>query len=274
MSFKRNDDKPPSKDEVALKQKNVIQSINLMKNQIAAALPRHITPDRMARIAMTAIRASPKLAFCSEASLLGAILQASQLGLEPNTPMQECYLIPYGDECTFQMGYKGLLTIAYRSNQYKKIFADEVYPGDKFKHTKGIHPTLEHEAVYPQKGNPTFYYGVYLTVHGGEHFVVWDREKVIAHGKKYSQSYNKASSPWQKNFDAMARKTVIIDVLRYGPKSIELQQALSMDSASIKLDTEATIGAGEIVIMPEWNEVETETKTLDDLVPPGDTAAN
>lgn len=274
MSFKRNDEKTPTREEIALKQKTVIQSIDLMKKQIAAALPKHITPDRMARIMMTTIRTNPKLAFCSEASLLGAILQAAQLGLEPNTPLGECFLIPYGNECTFQLGYKGILKVAYNSNQYKKIFAEEVYPTDKFRHTKGLYPILEHEDVYPRKGEPSFYYGAYHTINGGDHFVVWERNEVIAHGKKYSQSYNKAGSPWQKNFDAMAKKTTIIDVLRYGPKSIELQQAISMDNANIKIDTEATIGAGEIVIMPEWAEVENEPKTLDDLTGPSDTATS
>lgn len=254
-----------AKEQLEIKQKTVIQTINSMKNQIAAALPKHVSPDRLARIAMTAIRTNSKLALCSEASLLGAILQAAQLGLEPNTPLGECYLIPYGSECTFQLGYRGLLTIAFRSGQYRHVFAEQVYASDKFKHTKGLNPTLEHEPVYPQKGNPTFYYAAYQTINGGGHHVVWERDKVIEHGKKYSKSYNKSDSPWQKNFDAMAKKTAIIDVLRYGPKSIELQQAMSMDNAKINIDTAATLDSNEIVLMPEWSET-TDTKALDDLV--------
>jgi recombination protein RecT len=248
------------------RQKSIIETIDRMKGQISAALPKHISADRMARIAMTAIRTNPKLAMCSEGSLLGALLHASQLGLEPNTPLGECYLIPYKDECTFQLGYKGLLTLAYRSGQYKRIFAEHVYPSDVFKSTAGLNPTLHHERVFPEDGEPHIFYAAYQTVDGGEHFVVWWKSRVILHAKKHSQAYNKAGSPWQKNFDAMAKKTVLIDVLRYGPKSIELQEAIQFDNVAMKIDEKATMDAGELVIVPSYQDEEDRSSSLDALV--------
>jgi recombination protein RecT len=253
-----------SQTALATRQKNIIDRIDQMRGQIQAALPKHISPDRMARIAMTAIRTNPKLAMCNEASFLGALLHASQLGLEPNTPLGECYLIPYKDECTFQIGYKGLLNLAYRSGAYKRIFAEHVYPSDIFKSTAGLNPDLIHERIFPEEGDPHVYYAVYQTVDGGQHFVVWGKQRVIDHAKKYSQAYGKAGSPWQKNFDAMAKKTVLIDVLRYGPRSIEMQSAMSFDNAAISVDTKATIDSNELVLLPSFQEEKEEIR-LEDL---------
>ena len=228
-------------------QNSLISIVQGMKGQIAAALPKHVNADRIVRIAMTTLRQNKKLANCNKESFLGSLIVASQLGLEPNTPLGQCYLIPYGNECQFQIGYKGLIDLAYRSKQYKRIFAEQVYPNDIFKPTFGLNPNIEHERVFPEKGEPIAYYAVYETVDGGTHFVVWGRERVIDHAKKYSKSYNGRSSPWQTSFDAMAKKTVIIDLLKYAPKSIELAEATSKDAAFLKID-ENSLEKGEIDI--------------------------
>lgn len=246
---------------LATRQKSIIDTIDKMKGQIAAALPKHVSVDRMARITMTAIRTTPKLALCSEASLLGSLLTASQLGLEPNTPLGECYLIPYGDQCQFQLGYKGIMALAYRSGLYRRIFAEQVYPNDIFKIIGGLNPSLTHERMFPEEGEPDKYYAGYQTVDDGEHFVCWGRKRVENHAKKYSQAYNKASSPWQKSFDSMAKKTLIIDALRYAPKSVELANAIQADNATIQAD----FTGDEIVLTPTFEEPK-EKQSLDSIV--------
>jgi len=234
-------------------QKSLISVVAGMKDQISAALPKHVSPDRMVRIAMTTLRQNKKLAQTSQESFLGALIVSSQLGLEPNTPLGQCYLIPYGNECQFQMGYKGMIELAYRSKQYKRIFAEQVYPDDVFKTTYGLNPNLEHERVFPEKGEPIAYYAVYETIDGGTHFVTWGRERIVEHAKKYSKSYNGRSSPWQTSFDAMAKKTVILDLLKYAPKSIELADAMANDQAVIKIDQQQ-LEAGNIDLTQTFDE--------------------
>ena len=98
--------------------------VKVMEPAIKKALPSVITPERFTRMVMTAISSNPKLAECTPASFCGAMMQAAQLGLEPNTPLGQAYLIPYRNhgklECQYQTGYKGLITLAYRSGQDRK----------------------------------------------------------------------------------------------------------------------------------------------------------
>ena len=205
-----------------------------MKPQIQAALPKHVTVDRIARIALTAYNSNPKLRECDQTSLLAAIMISSQLGVEVNTPLGQAYIIPYKNkermEAQFQLGYKGLLDLAYRSGEYQVIYAMEVYENDEFDFSYGLDMTLTHKPASISKGEPILYYAVYKTKNGGCDFRVWSRDKVIKHAQSYSQAYKAGySSPWKSDFDAMAKKTVLKDLLKYAPMSIELQRSISND---------------------------------------------
>lgn len=96
------------------------------------ALPSVITPERFTRMVLTALSSTPKLQTCTPQSFLGAMMQAAQLGVEPNTPLGQAYLIPYGNVCQFQLGYKGLMDLAYRSGEVSSIQAHEVHENDTF----------------------------------------------------------------------------------------------------------------------------------------------
>lgn len=220
----------------------IAKLIEKMGPEIKRALPKHITPDRMARIALTAVRNNAKLAQADPMSLLSAVMQSAQLGLEPNTPLGEAYLIPYENknkgvtEAQFQMGYKGLLSLAHRTNEYKAIYAHEIYPNDEFSFEYGLYKDLKHVPADIPEGNPVYYYAVYHLKNGGSDFVVWSRDKIQKHATEYSMAYKKGwSSPWKSDFDAMAKKTVLKDVLKYAPKSIEFAKQLSTDE-TIKKD--------------------------------------
>ena len=122
----------------------------LLANQapaIKAALPSVMTPERFSRIALTAINGNPKLQEAcvkSPMTFLGALMTAAQLGLEPNTPLGQAYLIPYNNtrkvdgafvkvpEVQMQIGYKGLIELAYRSGEVTNIYAEVVYENDKY----------------------------------------------------------------------------------------------------------------------------------------------
>lgn len=202
-----------------------------MKPQIEKALPKHISGERMARVALTAYNSNAKLKECEPMSILAAVLISSQLGLEINTPLGQAYLIPYGKQAQFQIGYKGLLDLAYRSGEYQVIYAMEVYENDEFDFEYGMDTFIKHKPARDPQGEPIYYYAVYKTKNGGSNFRVWSREKIQAHAKKYSQAVQKGwTSPWKTDFDAMAKKTVLKDLMKYAPMSIELAQQVSNDS--------------------------------------------
>jgi recombination protein RecT len=217
--------------------KTLQERIKAMARQFEAALPKTITPERMMRIVLTTIRQNPKLAACPEESFFGAVLTALQLGLEPNTPLGQCYIIPYAGEINFQMGYQGLLELAYRSNKYRRIDAEVVYEGDKFEFSYGLNAVLKHKPC-GKRENPIHVYALYELVNGGQSFKVWTWDAVIQHAKAYSQSYNSSFSPWaSKNIEtveSMAKKTLLINLLKYGPRSVEVSQAISSDESDIK----------------------------------------
>lgn len=224
----------------------------LIKNNMEMfkmALPKTITVERMMRIAMTAVTMNPKLASCSQPSFFGSLLTAAQLGLEVNTPLGQAYLIPYnsktGLKCQFQIGYQGILELAYRSGKFKRIKAVVVHKGDDFRYTLGITPTLEHT---PQDiGEPTHVYALYELLNGGYDFEVWTWAKVIRHGETYSKSFSDSDSPWKKQPEEMAKKTVLKSLLKYAPKAVELTDAVTVDEGVINKKIIIEDGNNEII---------------------------
>lgn len=232
--------------------KNMQDLIISMKSQIEAALPSVITGERFTRMVLTAMSNTPKLASCTPKSFLGAMMQAAQLGLEPNTPLGEAYLIPFMNhgtlECQFQIGYKGMISLAHRSGLY--VQAHEVHENDEFDVEYGLDPKLVHKPVFKDRGAVVAYYGVWKDKDGNFGFEVMNKEDVEAHAKKYSQSYGKGFSPWKTNFDEMAKKTVIKKALKYAPLTTEfirgvtadgtIKTALSQNMADVKDETDYT----------------------------------
>ena len=216
--------------------KSLKEWLQVMKPQIAKALPDVITPERFTRIATTALSSSPKLANSTPASFFGALMQAAQLGLEPNTPLGQAYLIPYKNnrkggitETQFQVGYKGMIDLAHRSGEFKSIYAEEVYSNDEFEYELGLEPKLIHKPYQGDgdRGSVICYYAVYMLVNGGFGFKVMSKKDIETHAKRYSKSYS--SGPWQTNFDEMAKKTVIKKLLKYAPIKTEFQRGVAAD---------------------------------------------
>jgi len=214
------------------KPKTIFDMIKAMTPEIQRALPKHLDADRLARIAITAIRNNSKLQACSAPSFLGSLMQSAQLGLEPNTPLGQAYLIPYntknGMECQFQLGYKGLIDLCRRSGEFKSIYAHEVYENDEFHFEYGLNKALTHIPQMKDRGKVvTAYYAVYHLKDGGYDFIVMSGQDVQAHRMKYSKA--SSSGPWVTDFDAMAKKTLLKQLLKYAPISIEVQRNLSQD---------------------------------------------
>ncbi len=129
-----------------------------------------LTPERFSRMVLTAITKTPKLGECTPQSFIGSMLTAAQLGLEPNTPLGQAYLIPYGNSCQFQIGYKGLLELAHRSGEIKTLEARCVYENDEFNIEYGLNPNLIHKPTFVNRGELIGVYAVYHTVNGGYAF--------------------------------------------------------------------------------------------------------
>lgn len=207
-----------------------------MKSQIEAALPRHMTPDRLIRTAMTSVQKNPKLLECHPVTLIGAIVQCAQLGLEPDDGTGKAYLIPFWNnkkgrlEAQFMAGYRGLVDLARRSGQITRFDARVVKEGDTFDYEFGLQPKLVHKpSTLPErmKQATTYVYAVGFFKDGGEpQFDVMTIAEVEAIRKR---SKAKDSGPWETDYDEMAKKTVVRRISKMLPSSPELQQAVTLD---------------------------------------------
>lgn len=235
---------------------NLIQT---MQPQIANALPSVLTPERFTRMALSAISTNPALADCTPKSFLGAMMTAAQLGVEPNTALGQAYLIPYRNhgilECQFQLGYKGLIDLAYRSGDVSIIQAQTVYENDVFEYELGLEPKLRHVPATKNRGKAICYYGMFRTKDGGFGFEVMSVEDIRAHAEKYSKAYSSNSSPWKSNFDEMAKKTVLKRVLKYAPLRSDFVRGVVQDetikstiSADMYAENDETVYEADYIV--------------------------
>jgi len=229
--------------------------VSRMKPQLALAIPTHLSADRMMRIALTAISNNPKLADSTPESFLGALMASTQLGLEPNTPMGQAYLIPYYNnkkramECQFQIGYKGMLDLCYRSKEFNVIQTGIIFENDFIEYEKGFETKLVHKPALTNQGDLVAYYALYKTTSGGRNLEIMSPEAVEAHAKKFSKSFS--SGPWKNHFDEMAKKTVLKKVLKIAPQSADLRTVQALDMSTLKVNPVELASATEIDLLPE-----------------------
>ena len=230
-------------------------------NELGKALPKCMSAERLVRIALTSIRLNPKLPSCTGESFLGALFQSAQLGLEPNIEGQ-AYLIPYSnskkengkwvkkDEVQFQIGYKGYIELFYRHGAAISIDMHTVYQNDVFDYEYGTDQYLKHKPSLSERGEPIAYYAIATLANGGRVFKVMTHKECMEHGKTHSKCYITKkwdedkkqyinvsphfdeNSPWAKEPKAMCKKTVLIQLAKLLPKSVELQKALAMDNTT------------------------------------------
>lgn len=215
------------------------------KGVLQAVLPKHVSADRMLKIALGAMRTTPKLMQCTTESLFGAIVQCSQLGLEPNTPLGHAYLIPFEKkskkgnqwvvekiETQIVLGYKGLIDLARRSGQVVSISAHEVCQNDKFDYAYGLNERLDHVPAMSNRGEVVAFYAVAKLVGGGHAFEVMSRqqvEEIRDASQNYKFAREKEKTVWGQHFIEMGRKTVLRRLFKYLPVSIELATASVLD---------------------------------------------
>jgi recombination protein RecT len=233
--------------------------IKSMEGEIAKALPSVMTPERFTRMVLSAISTNPKLASCTPASFLGAMMNAAQLGLEPNTPLGQAYILPYQNkgtlEAQFQIGYKGLIDLAYRSGEVELVQAHIVYANDKFEVQLGLEPKLVHVPADKDRGEAIKVYAMFKTKSGGYGFEVMSMDAIRLHAEKYSKAYKSGFSPWATNFEEMAKKTVLKKCLKYAPlKSDFVRQAAQDMSVKTEIDEDMSF-VPDNVFEAEYSEV-------------------
>ena len=244
--------------------KNMQQYIKTMEGEIKKALPSVITPERFTRMVLSALSTTPKLASCTPQSFLGAMMSAAQLGLEPNTPLGQAYLIPYKnkgiDEVQFQIGYKGLIDLAYRSGEVALVQAHIVYENDVFECEFGLEPKLVHKPADKDRGAPIKVYAMFKTKNDGYGFEVMSMDDCRRHAEKYSKSYSFSSSPWQTNFEEMAKKTVLKRVLKYAPLKSDFVRGIVQDeSVKIEISEDMYDVKNTAIFEAEYTDVDTVT---------------
>lgn len=241
--------------------KPIEQLIQSSLKELGKALPSHLNAERLVRIALTTLRLNPKLAECTPESFLGALFQAAQLGLEPNVEGQ-AYINPYLNskkitdengkikwikvlEAQFQIGYKGYIELFYRHKAAEYIDTHAVHENDIFDYEYGTNSYLKHCPKFKDRGEVIAYYAVAKLKDSGSVFKVMSKDDCITHGKIHSKCFDKETQTFDKNSswfkfpDAMCKKTVINQLAKLLPKSIELQKAFAMDDTTkSKLDVD------------------------------------
>lgn len=196
--------------------------------QIAKALPKHLTPDRQIRIALTALTRTPKLADCTPASVCLALLNLSAMGLEPDG--RRAHLIPYGKECQLVIDYKGLAELAMRSGTVSNIHADVVCDNDQFEADTG---RVSHKVNYKEPRGKV--YAAYCLIRfkdRSEKAEVMGLEEVEAIRKRSKAGQ---SGPWVTDFNEMAKKTAARRAFKWVPLSPEIRDAVEKDSDVIDI---------------------------------------
>jgi recombination protein RecT len=251
-----------------LRSQDVGAILTQLRPQIAQALPKHLTADRIIQMATTLIVRTPAIADCSVESLVGAVMQASILGFKPVAALGECYFVPYRNnkngktEVQFQIGYKGYLSLARQSGEILTVYAEVVREGDFFDYELGLHPKLTHK---PLAGSEALVSHVYAVVHyksGGYNFVVLSLNEVEKYRRRSQSQRSGLSGAWQSDYDAMAKKTAIRRLVPYLPVSIDkLEQAATTDGGIIKPEHFANDQSGELNEVEEAEIIDTPQET-------------
>jgi recombination protein RecT len=272
----------PSKEELD----SLVAFVNRQEKAIAAALPRHLDGERMTRIALTAVRQTPDLALCSELSFAGALMQTAAMGLEPNTPGMESFLVPYRNhgamEAQLIVGYKGFVKLYHQHPAAGDIDARAVYPDDDFDWSRGSDPYLRHkERKVPVelRGDPTHYWAGATLTSGRFLFEVLTAEEVkdLRNGKVGTKGDIPDPQRW------MERKTAIRQLAHLLPVTPNMARATQVDerpgselykaAAAERLDLDPGAGLGRpregeedatvyaspeqlVVIMGRWEDLD------------------
>lgn len=217
---------------------NIRTLLEKSKAQMALALPKHLTSDRLLRVAMTSIQKTPKLLDCTPQSLLACVMTCAQLGLEPDQFLGQAYLVPYGNVCTLIPGYRGYIALARRSGELQTLSAQVVYSNDEFSLQYGVEDTLIHKPALNGRGEALGAHCVFKYKDGGYSFDWMSKEDIEKIRKRSKASDN---GPWVTDWDEMAKKTVIKRHAKLAPLSVEFQKAVELENRAMNGESQSDL---------------------------------
>lgn len=198
--------------------------------------------DRLVRALFTCVQRLPKLMDCTPISLFGGVIQAGELGLELGATLGQAYLIPYGKQATFVLGYKGAITLVHRSGQLRSMTPMRIRQGDEFYFVQGSDRSIVHKPLWNNRGPVTGYYVLVEMINGGRDFELMSAEEALEFRDRYSSTRGapesvKKHSPWYdiseglgwSGFDQMACKTLMKRLSKRLPVSVEFARAVGLD---------------------------------------------
>lgn len=265
------------------KPKSLQSLIESSAKELGRALPEHMRPERIVRIALTCIRQTPALAKCTPESFLGALFTAAQLGIEPIAG--RAYLLPFNNnrkkpdgswhtvkEAEFVLGYKGVADLFYRHEKAVNLEWGVVREKDDFDYQRGTNSFLRHKEAKGDRGPILGFWVMANLMNGGKPFHYMTADETLDHGKKHSKTYSKKKnewydgSPWVAEFESMSLKTVLVQLMKILPLSVELQHAISQDETA----RDYRKGVDSILDIPsqiDWDaEAEAAKKKVDDIL--------
>lgn len=227
--------------QVTVQQKNATLGELMHSPAVVGKLNEVWSSPQMANSFMSSVisvaNGNPQLRKAEPMSIIGAAMVAATMQLQVIPTLGQCYIIPYGNKAQFQVGYLGLLQLCQRSGQFKKILAAPVHEGEYISGDE-----FDEDYVFDKKQRKSDkivgYMAKFELLNGFTKVAYWDVDRVKAHATKFSQAYRSGhTSPWKSDFDAMAQKTVLKSILKYAPKSIEMQNAVTFDQAVVSVNS-------------------------------------
>lgn len=232
-----------------------------MEEQFQLAMPRGMEAKQLIRDAMTVFQKTPALADCEPRSVLGALMTCSQLGLRPGV-LGQAWVLPFKGKGQLIVGYKGYAVLAQRSGDIKSITARVIREADEWDMEYGLNERLEHRPALGERGDPIAWYSVVRSQSGGMYWEFMSRREVEDHRDQFAMGRVKGTlgqgpygkgivqGPWVDNFDAMAKKTLVIKALNLAPASTELQRAFDVDG-STRFDLNPKADVSQVSVQPD-----------------------
>lgn len=254
-----------SSTQITTQQQNMSLSELMHSPAVVGKLNEVWNSPQMANSFMSSVisvaNGNPQLRKAEPMSIIGAAMVAATMQLQVIPTLGQCYIIPYGSKAQFQVGYLGLLQLCQRSDQFKKILAAPVHEGEYISGDE-----FDEDYVFDRKQRKSDkvigYMAKFELLNGFTKVAYWDIDKVKAHATKFSQAFRSGfNSPWKSDFDAMAMKTVMKSILKYAPKSIEMQNVVTFDQAVINTNTSDVQDLDIDAFAPEYvDNIESEKK--------------
>lgn len=218
--------RPPSPQE------RMTKTLTALAPKLGQVAAKHITPERMVKVALMACTKNPVLFECDPKTLALALLQSAEMGLEVGGGFGHAYLVPFKGQATLVVGYQGYLELIYRTGKVSSIRAANVFEGDLFDYEEGTSPFIKHKPNLTAERAPgtlLYSYAVAHLTSGGPAIQVVMTKDEINLIRSRSPSANSTRSPWTTDYLAMAQKSPIRRLSKMLPKSRELGMALDID---------------------------------------------